>query len=1051
MRAKHSFNKKMAIFLIFQVISVVTFSQTIVSGIIRDSSNERPLPAVSVTNKQTSEGTLSDAKGQFSIDCNIGDTLQIHSVGYHIKSIPVHSDSITVYLTESENDLNEVVVIGYGSQSKKNITTAISTIDGDVLQEQSINNIGEGLKGRIPGARIYSNNNTPGAEPVIRIRGGSSINKSNSPLILIDGVEGNLSDINPSDIKSISVLKDAASTAIYGSRASNGVMLVITKTGKANQAPTVTFQTDFARETPETSIDFMNAKDYISIVRPAVVNSPYPERNNISGYSASTGNTENSIYTTRFLKPGEKVPNGWQSMPDPLDPSKTLVFQDNSFQDLLFRPALWQNDFVSVTGGTDKIKYAGSAGYTSDGGVALATSWKRFSARNNVEVKISKKLSLTSNMSYTESKMLRYDNQKNIIVRGLASSPTQRVYWDDGTPAPGFNATSPNPIWYKDITDQNVRDQNFRIQESLKWKIIKGLSVQGNGSYFTTTGQSDYFQKANIFNGSRNAKSHFSQRRQLKFEAYLTYNKTIKDHNLEFMGGYSYLNIHNKKLDAAANGGNSDKITTVNGGPIKTDASSYITEEKLLGYFGRLNYNFKGKYLLSLSFREDGSSRFTTDHQWGFFPGGSAGWIVSEENFMKDIKPISLLKLRASYGLTGNNSIGLYDAQGEYSVNYRYDENGGIRSTSMPNTNLSWESTKQFDGGIDLGLFNNKLNFTIDYYNKITQNLLFSKKLPNTSGYSSVESNIGKVKFYGFDLSISSTNIQTNNFSWNSTFTWSVNKNVVLKLPDNGRENNRIGGVIMPDGSDYGGTAEGESLYSFYGYKVAHIIQTQEEADNANFDELSHGWSPIDQKSIPGRKSMGDYEWVDRNNDGIINSLDQFKLGVTQPTSTGGLGNKFSYKGVSLDIYLDWGLGHSIFDHSYQQYFTNTFSYNFALVNEVKKTWKGPGDVNAEYARFTPNDPGDGDRNFSRKNDGFTYKGDYLCLRNVTLGYSIPEKLLEKYSIKGANIYVSGNTLYYFTDVKGISPEFGTSSTYQNNYHNYPPIRRFSVGIKVKL
>ncbi|GAA4315655.1 TonB-dependent receptor [Compostibacter hankyongensis] len=1020
-----------------------------VNGTITDESGN-PVPGATVVEKGTQNGTVSGDDGRYRINVDENAVLIFKAIGWQETEISVNGrEKVDAVLKGSTTKLNEVVAIGYGKQSKRTLTTAVSKIDGKILENTPINNVGDGLKGRVAGARIYTNNFTPGADPVIRIRGGSSINKSNNPLVLIDGVEGSLADINPNDIASVDVLKDAASTAIYGSRASNGVVLVTTKTGKQDRAPRVTFQSDFAREAIETSYDFMNAKDYLSYVRPAVALSPNPKRNDISGFSASSGNTSNSAFTTHYLKPGEAAPQGWKTMPDPLDPSKTLVFQDNSFKDVIYRPALWQNYYVGVTGGTDKIKYAGSAGYTDDGGVALATGWTRFSTRANVEVNISKRLQLTSNMNYSESKSQEYDNQKNIIARGLASAPTQRIYWDDGRPAPGFNATAPNPAWYAYITDQSRRDQQTGIQEMLSWNVLNGLTVKVNGSYYTQTMQSDFFQKANEFSGSRKAESGFSQNRQAKLESYFTYDKYFGGHSFNLTGGYSYLNIDDKTLSAAAQGGNTDKIPTLNAAPDKTDASTYITKEVLIGYFGRLSYDFNKKYLLSLSFREDGSSRFISGNQWGFFPGASAGWIVSEEPFMKSLRALSFLKLRASYGLTGNNSIGLYDAQGEYSVDYIYDGHAGIRSTSMPNNNLTWESTKQLDLGAEIGLFDNRLNATFDYYDKRTQNLLFSKELPNTSGYASVESNVGKVRFYGFDIDISSVNIQHQRFSWNSSFTWSFSKNRVLKLPDNGRTKNRIGGIAMPDGNDYGGIAEGESLYRFYGYNVAYILQNQAQADKANYDELARGWSPADQKRVPGRKLPGDYEWADRNGDGIINSLDQFELGVTVPVSTGGLDNKFTYKNWSLDIYLDWGLGHAIFDEAFMRYFMNTFSYNYALVDDVKQTWKGPDDLKAKYARLTANDPDDGNNNFGRASDVFTYKGDYLCLRNVILSYQLPAGFLKKYTIKGASLYISGNTLYYFTAVKGVSPEEGSASTYNNNYYNYPPVRKYAFGIKV--
>jgi len=1031
--------------------TVITQEKVTISGTVKDENGEA-LPGATILEKGTSNGTITDADGNYTISVEQGAVLVISFVGMETQEVSIGNQTIIdVVLIRAAIGLDEVVAIGYGSQSRRTLTTSIAKVDGETLADIPISSVGEGLKGKIAGVRVYSNNTTPGADPIIRIRGGSSINKSNAPLILIDGVELNLSDVNPQDIASIEVLKDAASTAIYGSRASNGVLLITTRRGTLNKAPRITFETNLARQETERMYEFLNAEEYISVVRPAVVVSPSPQRNDISGYSASSGNNETSIYTTRYLQPGESLPEGWKSMPDPLDPSKTLIFQDNDIKSILFSPALWQNYHLGIDGGTNILRYSGSIGYTADEGVGLGTGWDRFSARGNVDANISEKLKLSTDLSFTESSTEEYYNQRDIIARGLATAPTHRLYWEDGTPAPGYNKSSPNPLWNAYTRDENRKDQRFIMGGMLDWNIIDRLHAKITGSYYVRTWQRDYFMLANEFDGSRPAVSEFSQTLKSKLEAYFSYNKTFNDHSVSAVAGYSYLDIYDKELEAEAMGASTDKIQTLNAGPEKANASSEVHEETLIGYFGRLSYDFKKKYLFSATFRRDGSSRFLEGHQWGFFPGVSAGWIISEEPFFANLDPVSNLKLRTSYGQTGNNSVGMYDSQGRFTATYIYDGNAGIRSTSMPNENLTWESSTQLDFGFDLGLFNDRIILIGDYFNKITENLLFSKPLPNTSGFSSVQSNIGEVKFYGFDLQLSSTNIKTSDFEWNTNFTWSYVKNIVLKLPDNGRDKNRIGGIVLGEGEEFGGIAEGEPLYSYYGHKVDYIIQTQEEADNALFDEYSRGFSPIDGKRIKGRKLPGDYEWVDRNGDGRISAVDQFQLGVTVPHTTGGMANNIKYKNWSLNLYLDWQLGHSINDVAFMRYFMNTFAYNYALAEQVKDCWKEPGD-DAKYARLTANDPGDGSNNFSGKrlNSEFNFKADYLCIREVILNYNVPGSFIDRFGIRELKVYVSGNNLHYFTELIGTSPEAGASTTYSSgNYYNYPPIRRYSIGIKV--
>ncbi|HML71432.1 MAG TPA: TonB-dependent receptor [Macellibacteroides fermentans] len=1025
-----------------------------ITGVVTDHEG-LTIPGASVSVKNTTRGTITDLDGKYSIAVSKGEVLIYSFVGYKPQEQSIaDSRPVNIKLSISTVGLDEVVVVGYGTQSRRTITSAITKVGGEALKNIPISTVGEGLKGKIAGARLYSNNNTPGADVTIRIRGGSSINKSNDPLILVDGVERAFSGINPNDIESIEILKDAASTAIYGSRASNGVVLITTKKGDFGKKANITFEANLAMQEPETLYDFMNAEDYLRTVRPAVAIGPNSKYNQMDGYSASSGNTASSIYSTRYLKDGETVPAGYKSMIDPIDPTKTLIFQDNNYQDEIYKKALWQNYYVGIDGGNDGIKYSSSIGYTDDGGVALATGFQRLSMRSAMDIKINEHLNFASGFDYSKTDSEEYSNQMNVISRGLATPPTQKKYNDDGTPTKGYNATSPNPIWYKYYNDQSTVDKRLSAYGKLTYRIIDGLKADVQLSTYNHHSKDDSFMKANEFNGLRPTTSSFGELNRNKLEAYGTYNKSILNHSFSVMAGYSYQRDKNQALSASVTGASSDKVPTLTAGPDKTDATSSFTEDVTIGYFGRLSYDFKKKYLFSATFREDASSRFASGHQWGFFPGASAGWVVSDESFMKNIKNLDNLKLRVSYGQTGNNSIGLYDAYGKYSTSAKYNGIAGIVPSTMPNTELTWEVSTQLDAGFDLSIFNNRLSISGDYFNKITDNLLFSKELPNTSGFSNVQTNIGKVKFYGFDIEVSSTNIQTKDFSWSSKLTWSFVKNKVLKLPDNGREKNRIGGITLADGTSFGGTAEGESLYSYYGYVVDHIIETQEGADNAIYDSKAKGYRFSDKKKIAGRKEIGDYEWknrdgsLQRNGKDYIDDQDQFLLGYTVPTSTGGLNNSFSYKNFNLNIFLDWTLGHSIQNSSEMRYFMNTFANNYTLIDEVKECWSKPGD-NTKYARFTANDPDDGNSNFSRSSNVFNYKGDYLCIREVSLQYNVPSSKLGKFGIQNLAFTLSGNNLHYFTAVKGVSPEVGTSTTYNSSYYNYPPIRRFSAGIKV--
>ena len=444
----------------------------------------------------------------------------------------------------------------------------------------------------------------------------------------------------------------------------------------------------------------------------------------------------------------------------------------------------------------------------------------------------------------------------------------------------------------------------------------------------------------------------------------------------------------------------------------------------------------------------DGSSRFGTNHKWAYFPGVSVGWVISEENFLKRNQTLSFLKLRSSIGQTGNNAAGIYTAQGAYDASYKYNSLAGIVNTLMPNPNLTWETTTQIDLGIDAGFLKDKILLNIDLFNKRTDDLIFSKPLPNTSGFSSIETNVGSVRFYGFDIELTSKNIQSKDFSWETSFSWGFVKNKVVSLPDNGQVKNRIGGTYLPDGKSFGGIAEGEPLYRLYGYKVDYLIDTEEQAANARYDELAKGWDYKTQTFTKGKKFAGDYEWKDRNGDGKITEVDQFELGVTVPHSTGGLTNTFTYKDFSLRIYLDWAIGHTLIDTDFKYHMMSTFSGNTNLSREALDAWMRPGDAaNTKWARIAAHDSNE-NWNYRRDSDIVTFKGDYLCIRDVSLGYNLPTDLTKRIGMQSATVFVSGNNLHYFTAVQATPPEVGNINSSSTGY---PPIRRFSLGFKVQF
>lgn len=1028
-----------------------------ITGKVTDESEE-PLAgvAVYVAGATSGETTLSD--GTYSITAKRGDVLVFSSLGYKEVQEAVTGRTVLNIIMEAESfGLDETVVIGYGTQSRRTITSAVTKVSGDVMKNNPVTSMGEALKGRVSGARVYSSNFSPGEDPTIHIRGGSSINGSNAPLIIVDGIERPMAGLNPNDIESVEVLKDAASTAIYGSRGSNGIVLITTRKGSDTGRPHITFEATVGVQGPETKYNLMNAEDYIYYVRRAMQFSPSKAYLWTDNSSASSANTSSSVYTTRWLNEGESVPAGWKSMQDPLDPSKTLVFEDNDWQKQMFRTTVWQNYYVGLSGGTEKTKYIASIGYTDDDGVALGTGYQRFVGKIGVTSTIVDKLVFRANADYSDTQNQYFPNQMNQISRAISAAPTMRLYFDDGTPAYGYNATSMSPLYYDYVTDRHSRYNRVTLLGGLTWYIIDGLKADVQYSYYYQGRQLGSFQRANYFTGARATMEQYVSLYRSKIEAYLDYSKTFKGHSVSALAGYSYLKQSDFNFAAYAEGGSSDKVHTLTSAPIKTNATSAFADEVLIGYFGRFNYDYAKKYLVSLTFRADGSSRFAKGHQWGFFPAASAGWIMSEEPFMKGISDkLSFFKWKVSYGQTGNNAVGLYDALGQYSTN-KYNGVAGMYPSGMPNEDLTWEVTTQLDAGLEFGLFNNRIFFSGDYFRKVTDNLLFDVNLPNTSGFKSVKTNVGSVLFHGFDLELTTKNIVRKNFTWESKLTWSFVKNRVLKLPENGRDRNRIGGTTLADGSAFGGIAEGEPLNRLYGYIVDYIIQNEEQAANALYDASSAGYDPVTGLSTKGKKFPGDYEWVNREGsskitiNGVeqeqINGEDLFLLGYSIPHSTGGFGNTFNIGNFTVNLYLDWALGHTILHAQEARQFINTFTCNTAISEKVKDCWT-PENPNAKYARFQVDGPLQS-ANFRNNSSDFAYKGDYLCIRELSVAYRLPKSFLGKIRMSDASVVLAGNNLHYFTAVPGVSPETGASSTNNASYSNYPPARRFSVGLKL--
>lgn len=1058
-------------------------NQITVTGKVTDGSGETLIGA-GVLIKGGKGGVITDVDGKYTIEANVNDVLVFSFLGLKDVEEKVNGRAVVNAVLASNNVLDDAVVVGYGTQSRKSLTTSIAKVSGDQLYNAPVATAGDALKGKVSGLRVASADNVAGSGPRFLIRGGSSINMSNDPIVIVDGVTRGMSDINPNDIESIEVLKDAASAGIYGSRASNGVILVTTKKGSQYKKPEITFDAQVGWESPARSWDLMNSREFLSFVRPALVGSYNGQAILDGANAAGTGNTlSNSTFTTRYLNPGEEVPAGYQWMYDPIAKDKIIIFTDTNYQDQWFTNALWHKEYIGVNGGGKNMRYAASVSYLSDDGIIAMNKYNMFTMHGHTSFNVTKKLIASTTFDFARTKKQDLTgNYFNAVGRGIMVSPTHRNFDDEGHyVTAGTNKNQQIASFYENFYDRERANNNFTGNFGLTWNIIDGLKAVAQyaitdqnyrGSFYA---RGEYEGTPNYIQTDRNTTETRTETLRDSFNGYINYNKTFgKHHKLDVTAGVDYTHWRYWYLTANATGSTSDKVPILDSG-VNFTASNEDTQQALLSYFGRINYEFKGRYILSGTFRADGSSKFAPGNRWGYFPAGSAAWIISEEPFWK-VSPdvVNHFKIRASYGQTGNNGIGLYDTYGAYSTANSYNGLPTTLASTMMNSGLKWETTTQLDLGMDVNLFKDRIRFVADFYNKKTDNMLFSITLPDTGTFSSVKANVGAVRFYGFELELHTANIQKKDFTWTTDITYSYNKNKVLSLPEEykynyeGKDYWRIGGYKMSEsGYRFGGTAVGEPLGRIYGYKIDHIIQSEAEADAALYDESSHGYRRSDGQSIQGRKDVGDYEWKNRPGSALkdgkeqINGEDMYCLGNVMPHSIGGINNTFRFKNLTLSVYFDYALGHSIYNYMKSRFFQNTLgNCNSNLDKMVYDCWTHPGD-DAKYARFFGNDADFGNRNFSRASDFNVEKADYLCLRDVTLSYDIPAKFLSKLKIQKLTVGVTGNTLFYITGVSGtISPETGMGtgssdsqySSVNNSSSNgnfFPPVRKVLFNVKL--
>ncbi len=1032
--------------------------ERLVKGRVTSGQDNAPLSFVTVQVKGTQQGASTDEQGRYQLRASTGQTLIFSFMGFDSKEIVLAEQvEVNVSLEPKVNNLNDVVVVGYGSQSRATLTTSISKLDTAVLKNKPYANVATALQGAVSGVRVQTTTGQPGAAPRVIVRGGTSINNPNgaSPLYIVDGViRADLNDISADNIASMQVLKDAAATSIYGARGANGVVILTTKTGAMGKAD-ISYRYNIGFSDFNRRFDFASAQDFIYFNRLGIAATGQVNPTQLSRLTMATGSgtgnnlTNRTGFTVMYLTPDNehKLQQGWKSMPDPLDPSKTIIYQETDWQDVLFRTGITQQHYLSYAAGTEKVRLFGGVGYLTDQGVAIGTGYKRFNADLNADANIRDNVKVFSRVNFSNSQDNEVYNINNIFERSIGLPSTAKMYYEDGTLAPGQNRSLGNPLYHLDKYKTGNNLNRLSLSVGGEWAIIPELKFEPSASLYMVQGITNAFQLAYYntptqFVDTRDASAGHTLYLQKQFDGVLTYSKSFSAHNFQAKGGISYFNRVNYGLSASGRGASTDLIPTLNAAAEPVSVSSNTSRQIIAGYFGRLTYDYSGKYLLEVNARYDGASNLGNNYKWGLFPGISAGWNVHKEQFWTAGRTLSTLKLRASYGVNGNIS-GLSDfhAQGQYSVGARYNGLAAIQNQRLANQDLQWERSATFDVGLDAGLFNNRISIVADYYRRVTDNLLTNLDLPHYTGFASILTNLGSLENKGFEIEVNADLLRPESeVKVNVGLVSSFVKNKILKLPPNGNEFNRVGGIYIydPKRNSYvwaGGLQEGQPIGDVFAYKQLSIYATDAEAKAGPVDMVV----PLANKTKYG----GDVNWMDIDRNDTIDTRDRAYVGNIYPKWTGGFNTTVTYRNFTLTARTDFAIGHTIYNYTRAQ-FIGQFQGDINILSDVKNSWQKQGDV-TDIPRYYWADQ-TVRSNIFRGNSRYYEKGDYLALREVTLSYKLPASLISRVGMTNARVYATGSNLHYFTAYKGLLPEEGGEER-----GRYPVPRSFILGVNVNF
>jgi TonB-linked SusC/RagA family outer membrane protein len=1009
----------------------------VVKGTITDESGE-PIIGATVKVRGSSQGTITDLDGNFSIEAGNGDNLEVSYIGFKTQNLTVNGSTQNVVLKEDNKALDEVIVVGYGSVKKSNLTSSISKIGSQALEDRPVANVTEAMQGQLAGVSAQATGGgIPGQELTMRIRGVNTINGDSSPLYVIDGVpRDNMSDISSSDIASIQILKDASATAIYGSRGANGVVLIETKTGGGK--PTVTFDAYYGMQTAEKKLDLMSGPEWVAY------NMWY--RN--ASYLRAGGKMSDPM---SMRIPAYRIPSWWSTCTD---------FTD--WQDEVLRTAPIQSYDASASASGDIGNIYMSLGYLDQNGIVVGTSYYRYNARINGTLNILKNLKIGANISFSNSSQNAAATnlgdragKDGPLHHALMMSPlvkpgqTIRTEENDfsGTPestesSADYGAWWIDPLAQLEGTTDNTRATRMQTNFWGEWNIIKPLTykIQYSNNYDGTT--YEYFQPASINRSSYTSagNSYSSRTNDWVLQNTLTYDQQLGLHHLNVLLGQSAEKQRYYIGNMEASGWPYETVATLNQASTPVKASTERTSYRNASFFGRVSYDFAERYLFTASLRRDGSSRFGENTKWGTFPSFSAGWKINEEKFMNNINWINLLKVRASYGTSGNDRIGNYAYMAQlasYPAAYGNAIQNGAAASNIANADLKWEQTGSLDLGFDFSAFHNRLQFNFDFYSNTTKNLLFDVPVPYTTGFDSKLTNIGKIRNQGWEIDLTSHNIDTHGFKWTSNLNLSHNSNKVLEL--DGTQNQIISAL---HGSFQFITKVGGPVSQFYDYDYVGYLSAE---------DIANGYP------IAAGEEEGNSKMVDHNDDGKITDADRVPQGSNLPDLTYGFTNRFSYKNFELSVLLQGQFGGKIMFVGARHIdcgFGDRTSYSRWL--RAYKTDLLKEAIPTEYCKEHGIDmswDGKTQNQFNWAPQNNIYKATYFRVKNITLSYTFPKELLQNTPMKSIRVYTSIDNVVTISDYPGYTPEtssYGNGTTQLGvDYSTYPLSRRFTIGANV--